>query len=57
MCLFLLSGTMSAQFEGGTKTKQVKRMTKHQVRKAQKGKSYYVRVNGDLKKRRWYHKL
>lgn len=43
----------SLPFAGKTKNKTVKRMKKRQVRKSQKGKTYYYRTkSGKLKKRR-----
>ena len=39
-------------FAGKTKHKTVKYMKKKHVKKAQKGKNYYFRKNGKIKKRR-----
>lgn len=50
--LFLLLFSFSAfgQYEGKTKHKTVNKMTTHQVRNAQKGKSYYTHHKGKVKK-------
>jgi hypothetical protein len=56
MAIFLVSGIWSevaAQpFSGRTKHKLMKRMTRHQVGKAQKGKTLYYHHKGKLHKRR-----
>lgn len=39
-------------FAGKTKHKKVKKMKRHQVKNAQKGKTFYYRSNGKLIKRR-----
>ena len=54
LILVLLALPAASQpFAGRTKHHTVKRMTRSQVRKAQKGKTYYYRTNdGKLKKRK-----
>lgn len=52
VAIFFISIPAPAQerFAGSTKHKTVKKMKRHQVRKIQKGKNYYSRVNGKVKK-------
>lgn len=56
LVIFLMSGIcFSAQgepFNRPTKHKTVKRMTRSQVRKAQRGHTYYHRVNNQIKRNR-----
>ncbi len=51
--MFLLSLTfgVSAQWEGRTKHKPVKKMSRSQIKKAQSGKSFYFRNHGKMKRR------
>lgn len=53
--LFLLFSFASyGQFGGSTKHKPVKKMTKMQVRNAQRGKTFYVHHKGKVKKNKSY---
>lgn len=47
-------GEVSAQpFAGRTKTKLVVKQSRHAVKRAAKGKTYYAHKNGKVKRNRW----
>lgn len=49
---FSITSNAHEPFAGKTKHKTVKKMKKHHIKKAQKGKTYYYREHGKLKKQR-----
>ena len=55
LCLVLgCGGEVSAQpFAGRTKAKLVTKQSRHAIKRAMKGKTYYAVKNGKVKRNRW----